>query len=100
MILHLSHIGFTEALTFMLNSCPRMRSFPVDDATLLRVVRADLDHDAVAWKDADVVTAHLAPYVSKDLGSGVQLDEERRIGTRLQHHPFGADAVLRRLVFT
>src|SRR5690606_5089708 len=91
MTLHLSHMGFTDARTFM----PQLL-LAVDDATLLRVVRADLHDDAIAGKDADVMAAHLAPNVGKNLGSRVQLDQKGRVGASFQDHAFRANRVLRR----
>src|SRR5690606_15712310 len=95
MTLHFSHIGFTDALTFMTRLL-----LAVDDATLLRVIGAYLDDDSVAGEDADVVATHLATYVGKNLGSRVQLDQKGRVGASFQDYAFGSNRVLRRLFRT
>jgi glycosyltransferase involved in cell wall biosynthesis len=55
----------------------------VGDAAAVEVVRRELDLDAVAGQDADVVAAHLARDVAEDLVVVVELDAEHRVGEGL-----------------
>src|SRR6476660_10209183 len=83
--LHLSQIGLTLGLTFTKGPFPLQRSsvgcllVAVDDPTSREVVRRELHHDAVLGEDPDVVLAHLAADVGKDLVPVAQLDPEHRV---------------------
>ena len=70
MTLHLSQIGLTLGLTFILFPSPPalgrasvgdgLLLVAVDDAAARQVVRRELHHHAVLGEDPDVVLAHLA----------------------------------------
>jgi hypothetical protein len=73
------------------------RYFPVgllvsiNDATTGEVIWAQLHNHAVLRKDADVVLAHLARNVGKDLVSVSQLHAEHGIGQRFRDRAFDLD---------
>src|SRR6478752_2241746 len=80
--LHLSQIFLTLGLTFMasaLSGSVGCLLVAVDDPTSRKVVRRELHHDAVLGEDLDVVLAHLAADVGKDLVPVAQLDPEHRV---------------------
>jgi hypothetical protein len=52
---------------------------PVDDPGTVKVVRRELDPDAVTRQDPDAETAHLAGDMTEDYVIIVELDPEHRI---------------------
>src|SRR4029450_8125170 len=74
MSLRFSQIFLTDGLTFML-----LLLVPVGDPAAIQVVRGELDDDAVAGEDADVVHAHLPGDVGQDLVPVCQLHPEHRV---------------------
>ena len=98
MTLQLSHIFFTLARTFMLRTfLPLRTSLPllvaVGDPTSFEVVGGQLDLDAIAREDPDVVHAHLAGDVREHLVPVLELDSEHGVGKGLDDRPFQYDCV-------
>src|SRR6185437_725042 len=63
---------------------PRALLVAVGDAAAVEVVRRELDLDAVAGEDPDVMAAHLPRDVAQDLVVVVELDLEHRVGQGLR----------------
>ncbi len=89
--LHLSHIFFTEARTFILL---RRRSFPPPAALSFqqshnppsrRVVRAQLHRHPVAGPNPDEVPRALAGRVRQNPGAVIQLNAPRQARQQLDH---------------
>src|SRR2546423_12297776 len=87
---HRSHIGLTEARTFML----ALSSVSVGDSTAGQVVGGELDLDLVARKDADVVLPHLSRDRREDAVTAVDLHSEHRAGQSLDDLAFDLDLLL------
>src|SRR3989337_2057709 len=82
-----SHIGLTEGRTFI--GLPLLQS--KGDPAAREVVRRELDLDAVAREDADVVLAHLPGDRGEDAVTRGQLHPEHRARERLDHLAFDLD---------
>src|ERR671918_329518 len=82
-----SHIGFTEGRTFIAFSLLQTEG----DPAAAQVVGGELDPDAVARKDADVVLAHLPGDLGEDVLSGLQANPEHGARERLDHLAFHLD---------
>ena len=82
--LHLRHIFFTEALTFMIYlQKPLPASLGAEnDPPLGKVVRGQLHRHFVARQDADVMHAHLAGNMPQYYKTIFQLHPERCIRQR------------------
>src|SRR3990170_1094817 len=82
-----SHIGLTEGRTFI--GLPLLHS--KGDPAAREVVGRELDLDAVAREDADVVLAHLPGDPSEHAVATVELNPEHRAGQGLDHLAFDLD---------
>src|SRR5438874_7198307 len=82
-----SHMGFTEARTFI-------STLSVGDSTAGEVVRRQLHLHLVARKDADVVLSHLPRDLRQHLVAVVQLDAEHRAREGLGDLAFDLDLVV------
>src|SRR5579872_4287884 len=71
----------------------RLLAVAVDDAPAGQVVRAQLDPDAVTWRDPDEEAAHPAGGVGHELVTVLQLNLEHGVRKRLRddrvHHDGG-----------
>src|SRR5688500_16477422 len=87
MTLHLSHIFFTDARTFIaVTSIFRSLLVPVCNSTAIEIVRRKLYQNSVAWKNANKMLAHFPRDVRKHLVLAVlQLDFEHSVWQSLQH---------------
>src|SRR5437016_7216409 len=83
---HRSHMGLTEARTFI-------STLSVGDSTAAEVVRRQLHLHLVARKDADVVLSHLPRDLRQHLVAVVQLDAEHRARKGLGALAFDLDLV-------
>jgi hypothetical protein len=63
----------------------------VDDPAACQIVGAQLYDHAVLGEDADVVLAHLAGDMGKNLVTVRQLDAEHRVGESFDHGSFDLD---------
>src|SRR5256885_3169001 len=84
---HRSHMGLTEARTFISST------LSVGDSTASEVVRRQLHLHLVAGKDADVVLSHLPGDLRQHLVPVVQLDAEHRARKGLGDLAFDLDLV-------
>src|SRR5437762_1921689 len=84
---HRSHIGLTEALTFI-------SSVAVGDPASGEVVSGELDLHLVARKDAYVVLPHLSRDRREDAVAAVDLHSEHRAGQSLDDLAFDLDLLL------
>src|SRR5450759_5824389 len=108
MTLHFSHIGLTDALTFIGDPRSSVRRAcgprtpppgdlerpllePVRDPASAEVVGRQLHLDLVAGQDADVVHAHLAGDMGEHFVVVVEVDPEHRVGQSLDHFAFYLD---------
>src|SRR4051794_40719479 len=80
-----SHMGLTEALTFICSAVP------VGDPAAGEIVGGELDLDPVARKDADVVLAHLPGDRREHHRPVVDLDPEHRARQVLDDLAFHLD---------
>src|SRR5438445_10174318 len=85
---HRSHMGLTEARTFISST------LSVGDSTASEVVGRQFHLHLVARKDADVVLSHLPRDLRQHLVPVVQLDAEHRAGKRLGDLAFDLDLVV------
>ena len=101
MILHFSHIFFTEGLTFIVMMPPclwfRLLGTPCDPA-LRQIVRGHFHRDFVTGQNADKVHPQLAGNVRQDLVAVLKLYLKGRVGQRIRHHAFQFDNVLFRQI--
>src|SRR5439155_7686054 len=65
----------------------------IGDPAPRQVVGRQIDRDAVALEDPDVVLAHLAAYVGQHFVPVLELHPERRVGEHLRHGPHHLDGV-------
>src|SRR5674536_361049 len=110
MTLHFSHIGLTDALTFIADPqlCARRSNCrsapppgglvrpllePVRDPASAEVVGRKLHLDPVDGQDADVVHAHLAGDVGEHFVVVVEMHSEHRVGQRLDDLAFDLDGL-------
>ncbi|MEY4532931.1 MAG: hypothetical protein RI926_700 [Actinomycetota bacterium] len=104
MTLHLSQIFLTLGFTFIVLSffavfVPVKQAVTsqqplfvaVDDTSTGEVVRAELYDDLVLREDSDVVLAHLARDVGKNLVAISQLNAEHSVGQRFGDRTFDLD---------
>src|SRR3954447_8977323 len=84
---HRSHMGLTEARTFISST------LSVGDSTASEVIRRQLHLHLVARKDADVVLSHLPGDLRQHLVPVVQPDAEHRARKRLGDLAFDLDLV-------
>src|SRR5215218_10412943 len=81
-----SHMGFTDGRTFKL-----LLAVAEGDPAAGEVIGRELDLDAVAGGDADVVLAHLPRDRGEDGMTAVELHPEHRAGERLDDLAFDLD---------
>ena len=78
MILHLSHMGFTDGLTFILSS--QLVLVSPNDATFGQIVGADFHFYRIAFDDLDALDAHLPGRIGDDLRAALfQFDSVRLV---------------------
>src|SRR3954464_12857710 len=83
-----SHMGLTDGRTFM-KTCSS--AVAVGDSAAGEVVGRELDLDAVARCEADVVLSHLSGDRGEDVVATVELDPEHRARERLDYFAFDLD---------
>src|ERR1044072_9762285 len=86
-----SHMGFTDGRTFKSAPSGCGLAVAVGDPAAGEVIRRELDLDAVARRDADVVLGHLPGDRCEDGVSAVELHPEHRAGKRLDDLAFDFD---------
>src|SRR5437867_1922202 len=89
MILHLSHIFFTEARTFIFqlpNTPLRRLLIAISYASSIEVVWRQFNQHTIARKDTNKMLAHLTGYVRKHLVLAIfQLNAKHRVRQGLEH---------------
>lgn len=86
MTLHLSHIFFTLAMTFIYALL-----VPVDDAPTTEVIRRKLDDDPVVRENSYVVHSHLSADVCKDFVPIVEFDSKHCVRKALNYRSLQLD---------
>ena len=85
MILHLSHMGLTDGLTFILSS--QLVLVSPNDTTFGQIVGADFHFYRIAFNDLDALDAHLPGRVGDDLRAALfQFDSVRLV--RVEISPY------------
>ena len=82
MILHLSQIFFTEALTFMWH---QSLFVPIDNPAPGEVVGRELYGNLVSREDTNEILSHFSGNVSQYHVFTFQFDPEHGVGQRFQH---------------
>ena len=78
MILHLSHMGLTDGLTFILSS--QLVLVSPNDTTFGQIVGADFHFYRIAFDDLDALDAHLPGRIGDDLRAALfQFDSVRLV---------------------
>src|SRR6266498_157364 len=94
MILHRSHIFFTDGRTFIARTSPSLVA--VHDPAARQVVRRQLHQHPVPREDPDVVHPHLPRDVSQNVVPVFELHPEHGVGERLGDRSLDLDGVLLR----
>ena len=79
MILHFSHIGLTEGLTFILGASQLLLASP-DDPAAVDVIRRHLYRNLVAGENSDKIHPELTGNMRQDNVSIADIDLEHRVG--------------------
>src|SRR6266511_5604013 len=94
MILHRSHIFFTDGRTFIARTSPSLVA--VHDPAARQVVRRQLYQNSVPREDPNVVHPHLPRDVSQNVVPVFELHPEHGVGERLGDRSLDLDGVLLR----
>src|SRR5437867_10067557 len=94
MILHRSHIFFTDGCTFISRTSPSLVA--VHDPAARQVVRRQLHQHPVSREDPDVMHPHLPRDVSQNVVPVFELHPEHGVGERLGDRSLDLDGVLLR----
>ena len=97
MILHFSHMGFTDGLTFILLTSIRERCLSFTspcDPTAGQVIRAHLNRDLVTGQDLDKVHPELAGNMSQNGVSVANVNGEHCIRQRIDNDALKLDYVV------
>ena len=68
-------------------------TFSIDDSTLGQIIGRQLHANFVARNDTDKVLSHAPGDVRHDLGPGLQLDPESRVGESLCNGAFDFEGI-------
>src|SRR6266545_117776 len=94
MILHRSHIFFTDGRTFIVRTSPSFVA--VHDPAARQIVWRQFNQHPVPWEDPDVVHPHLSRDVSQNAVPVFELHPEHGVGERLGDRSLDLDSVLLR----
>src|SRR6266545_4585972 len=94
MILHRSHIFFTDGRTFIVRTSPSLVA--IHDPAARQVIWRQLNQHPVPWEDPDVVHPHLSRDVSQNVVPVFELHPEHGVGERLGDRSLDLDSVLLR----
>ena len=97
MTLHLSHIGLTLGLTFILNLQKSVFLYDlliaVDNSALSQVIGRHFNFNLVAFEDSDVVDTQFSAEIREYFVSVVEYYSELGFRQNLNHFAFGFDYV-------